>query len=79
MTVIVAAVLHYGSGSLHEQPAQLLVSVLRNLPQCLLASGRVFLGSHAQPGGEIAPYAECRAVANRRDDRGCRHRAPCAR
>src|ERR1700738_742235 len=66
--------LHNSSGSLHEQPAKVLVSTLWNLPQCLLASGRVFLGNHSQPGGEIAPFAKCRAVADRCDDRGCCYR-----
>ena len=40
--------LHYSSGPLHEQPAQVLVSALGNFPQCLLTSGRVFLRNHAQ-------------------------------
>src|ERR1700733_5613370 len=66
--------LHNSSGSLNEKPAQVLVSTLWNLPQCLLASGRVFLGNHSQPGGEIAPFAKCRAVADGCDDRRCCYR-----
>src|SRR5271156_4497157 len=52
---LLGSVLHNGSGSLHEQPAQVLVSTLRNLPQCLLASGRVFLGNHPHQAAKSRP------------------------
>jgi hypothetical protein len=57
---LLGSVLHYGSGSLYEQRAQVLVSTKGNLPQRLLASSRVLLGNNSQPGGKVAALAECR-------------------
>jgi hypothetical protein len=48
-------VLHNGSGFLHEQPSLVVVSSLRNLPQCLLASVECSSGTTANQATKSRP------------------------
>ncbi len=45
----------HSSSARHKEPSQVLVSTLRNLPQCLFASGRAFLGTTPNQAAKSRP------------------------
>jgi hypothetical protein len=64
-----ARILALGAGAsrLHEQDAHGSDCLLRYLAKDRAASGRYLPGHQSQPGAEVTPLRECRAVADRRD------------
>src|SRR5215472_8368061 len=70
--------LHDRSRSLDKQSPEIRISAFADAQQFLPAPSGVLLGHHSDPGGQVAPFSECSAMADRRgggywpDSRYCR-------
>src|SRR5215831_2731428 len=62
--------LHDRSRSLDKQSPEIRISAFADAQQFLPAPSRVLLGHHPDPCGQVAPFSECSAIADRCDQRG---------
>ena len=62
--------LHDRSRSLDKQPPEIRIPALADAQQSLPSPSGMLLGHHSDPGGQVAPFSECSAIADRCDQRG---------